>query len=84
MDSFRIPDLLNPHLTEDLDRQRSGTVLSHGHIRGQDSNLAREVDLPASVSFDANDLLSKRKRVIVENRLRQVSREAERKLPLLR
>ena len=84
MDSFRVPDLLNTHLTEDLDRQRSRAVLSHGHVSRQNSNLAREVELPASVSFDANDLLSKRKRVIVENRLRQVSREAERKLPLLR
>jgi len=42
------------------------------------------VDLPASVSFDANDLLGKSKRVIVEDRLRQVGREAGRKLSLLK
>ncbi len=84
MDSLRIPDLLNAHLTENLDRQRSGTVLSHGHVHWQNGNLARKVDLPASVSFDANDLLSKRKRIIVENRLGQISREAGRKLPLLK
>ena len=84
MDSLRIPDLLNAHLTENLDRQRSGTVLSHGHVHWQNGNLARKVDLPASVSLDANDLLSKCKRIIVENRLGQISREAGRKLPLLK
>src|SRR5207245_510596 len=76
MDSLRVPDLLNTHLTENLDRQGSSAILSHGHVRRQNSNLAGMVDLPASVSFDANDLLGKSKRVIVEDRLRQVGREA--------
>jgi len=84
MDSFRVPDLLDPHLTENLDRQGSSAILSHGHVRRQNSNLAGMVDLPASVSFDANDLLGKSKRVIVEDRLRQVGREAGRKLSLLK
>ncbi len=84
MDSLRIPDLLNAHLTENLDRQGSRAVLGHGHVHRQNGNLARKVDLPASVSLDANDLLSKCKRIIVENRLGQISREAGRKLPLLK
>src|SRR6267378_7706297 len=84
MDSFWVPDFLDAHLAKNLDRQRPGAILSHCHIRGQDSNLARMTDLPASVSLDANDLLSKRKRITVENRLRQISREAERKLSLLK
>jgi len=55
MDSLRIPDLLNAHLTENLDRQRSGTVLSHGHIRGQDSNLTGPMDFLGPIGFNAND-----------------------------
>ena len=50
---------------------------------GKNSNLACMIDLPASISLDDNDLLSKRKRFIVENRLRQVRREPGRKLRLL-
>ena len=65
MDLFRIPDLLNTHLTENLDRQGSRTVLSHGHVGRNDSNLSRTVDLTATVSLDANDLLRERKRVVV-------------------
>ena len=84
MDSSRVPDLLNAHLTENPDRQGSSAILSHGHVRGQNCNLARKVDLPASVSLDANDLLGKRKRIITKNSLRQAGREAERKLPLLK
>src|SRR2546425_6223857 len=84
MDLFWVPDLLNPHLTEHFDCQGSGAVLSHGHVSGQNSNLPRLVDLPASVRFDTDDLLSEGKRIIVQDRLRQLGHEAERKLPLLK
>jgi hypothetical protein len=84
MDFFRVPNLLNAHLTEDLDSQGSSTVLSHGHVSGQNSNLSPMVDFPASVSLEANDFLSERQRIIVEDRLRQGGREAGRKLSLLK
>jgi hypothetical protein len=84
MDLFRVPDLLNTHLAEDLDRQRAGAILGHSHVGRQNSNLARKADLPASLRFDANDLLGKSKRVIAKNRPRQANREAEQKLPLLK
>src|SRR5438132_3035721 len=42
------------------------------------------MDLHASVSFDANDLLGKRERAITKNRLRQSGRGAGRKLSLLK
>jgi len=84
MNSFRVPDLLDTHLTENLDRQRSSTILRHRHVRRQNCNLARMMDPPASISFDADDLLGKRERVIIQNRLRQAGREAEPKLSLLK
>jgi hypothetical protein len=42
------------------------------------------VDFLGLVGFQADDLLSESKRIIVEDRLRQVGREAGRKLPLLK
>jgi predicted SpoU family rRNA methylase len=84
MYSFRVPDLLDTYLTKNLDRQRSSVILGHGHVRRKNSNLARKVDLPASVSFDANDLLGKRKRVTVEDYLRQVSLRRNENCPLLK
>ncbi len=84
MDFLWVPDLLNTHLTEDFDRQGSGTILGHGHVCRQNGNLSRMVNFPTSVSLDANDLLRESKRVIVKNRLRQLGREAGRKLSLLK
>ena len=72
MDFLWIPDLLHPHLAEDLDRQGSSAVLCHRHVRRQNSDLARVMDPLASISLDADYLLGKRQRVIVENRLRQL------------
>jgi hypothetical protein len=42
------------------------------------------MDFPASVSLDADDLLSEGKRTVVQDRLRQLGQEAGRKLPLLK
>ena len=42
------------------------------------------VDFPASLSLDTDDLLSESKRIIVQDRLRQLGQEAGRKLPLLK
>jgi hypothetical protein len=84
MDSFRVPDLLDPHLTEDLDRQGSSAILGHRHVGGQNSNLARMMYFLASISLDADDLLRECKRFIVEDVLRQGGREAGRKLSLLK
>jgi len=84
MDSLRVPDLLNAHLAKDFDRQGSGAIMGHGHVGRQNSYLARMMDLPASVSFDADNLLRKRKQAITKNRLSQAGHEAERKLSLLK
>ena len=84
MDSFRVPDLLDTHLTENLDRQRSSAILSHRHVRRQDSNLTGMMDHSAPISLDANDLLRKREGIIAKNRLRQAGREAKPKLSLLK
>src|SRR2546427_2473218 len=72
MDFFRLPDLLNTQLPEDLDSQGSRTVLGHRHIGRQDSNLPRMMDFPACVSLDTDNLLSERKGIIVQDRLRQL------------
>ena len=84
MDSFRVPDLLDPHLTENLDRQRSSAILSHRHVRRQNSNLTGMMDHSAPISLDAYDLLRKRERVIAENSLRQAGREAETKTVVIK
>src|SRR6266581_4578125 len=84
VDSLRVPDLLNPHLTEDLDCQRSSAILGHGHIRRNNGDLSCMVDLPGSVSPDTDDLLSKRKRIIVQDCLSQGRQDAGRKLSLLK
>src|SRR5438874_173875 len=76
MDFFGVPDLLNAHLTEDLDRQGSSAILGHCHVRGQNSDLSSIVDLLASISFDADDFLSESKRIIVQDRLGQSGHEA--------
>ena len=72
MDLFWVPDLLNPHLAKDLDRQGSSTILGHSHVRGKNSDLAGMMDLLTSISLDTDYLLSKRQGVIVEDRLRQL------------
>jgi hypothetical protein len=84
MDFLRIPDLLNAHLTKDLDRQGSSTILRHRHIRWHNRDLPRMMDLLASVSLNADEFLSESKRIIIQDRLRQLCHEAERKLPLLK
>ena len=60
MDSLRVPNLLNTHLTEDLDRQGPSTILGHRHIRRQNSDLARMMDLFTSISLNTDYLLGKR------------------------
>src|SRR5712664_24716 len=75
MDFFRVPDLLDAHLTENLDRQRPRTVLGHGHVGRQDTNLPRTVDFPNSVRLDTDDLLRERKRIVAEDSLGQLSHE---------
>ena len=71
MDFLRVPDLLNAHFTKDLDCQRSSAVLGHRHVSTNDGNLSSTVDFPTSVGLDADDFLSKSKRIIVKDRLRQ-------------
>ena len=71
MDFFRVPDLLNAHFTENLDRQGSSAVLGHGHVGRQNGDLSSVMDLTATVGLDADDLLSESKRVVVEDCLGQ-------------
>ena len=71
MDLFWVPDLLNPHLAKDLDRQGSSAVLGHGHVGRQNGDLSSVMDLTATVGLDADDLLSESKRVVVEDCLGQ-------------
>jgi hypothetical protein len=42
------------------------------------------VDLTTTFSLDTDDFLSEGKRIIVQDRLRQLGQEAGRKLPLLK
>ena len=71
MDLRRIPDLLNAHFTEDLDRQRSRAILGHCHVGRYNSNLSRMVGFLRPVGFQADDFLSESKRIIVQDCLRQ-------------
>src|SRR5207245_9689001 len=66
MDSLRVPDLLNTHLTEDLDRQGSRAILGHSHIGRQNRDFARMVNLLASFGFNAVDLIRLRQRVVID------------------
>src|SRR5690348_14130130 len=67
MNSGRVPYFWDAHLAENLDRQRSSTVLSHGEVGGDHRNVARMMDSFATLCSDTNDLLSKSQRIIVEN-----------------
>ena len=84
MDFLRVPDFLNAHLTEDLDRQGSSAILGHGHVSTNNCNLSDMMNLLASIGLNTDDFLSERQRIIVKDRLRQADREARRKLSLLK
>ena len=80
MDFGRIPDPRDAHLTKHFDRKWSSAVLSHREVHRQYSNVSRPMDLLDSIGSDANDLLRKGQRVIVQDVLTQRRSEAGKKL----
>jgi len=80
MDFGRVPDPRDPHLAEHFDCKWPSAVLSHSEVHGQYSNVSRPMDLLGTIGSDANDLLCKGKRIIVQNVLTQRRSEAGEKL----
>src|SRR3989442_2115589 len=76
MDFGRIPDLRDTYLTEHFDRKRPSAVLSHRQVDRKYSNVSWAKDLPETIGSDANDLLRKGQRIIVQNVLTQWPSEA--------
>jgi hypothetical protein len=73
MDTRRVPDLLDTHFTEYFDGERSSTVLGHRHVSRDDSDITRMVDPLTVIGSNADNLLSKCQRIIVQNILAQNS-----------
>ena len=71
MDFGRVPDLRYTHLAEHFDRKWPSAVLSHSEVHGQYSNVSRAMDPLGTIGSDANDLLCKGKRIIVQDVLTQ-------------
>ena len=80
MDFGRVPDPRDTHLAEDFDCKRPCAVLSHSEVHGQYSNVSRAMDTLGTIGSDANDLLCKGKRIIVQDVLTQRRSEAGEKL----
>src|SRR2546425_7082240 len=59
MDPRWIPELLDPHLPDDLDRQGPSTILCHSKVdrQGHDISRMEHVMLAAFGGTDAHDLL---------------------------
>src|SRR2546428_13484509 len=59
MDPRWIPELLDPHLPDDLDRQGPSTILCHSKVDRQDHDISRmeHVVFAAFGCADAHDLL---------------------------
>ncbi len=80
MDFGRVPDPRDPHLAEHFDCKWPSAVLSHSEVHGQYSNVSRAMDPLGTIGSDANDLLCKGKRIIVQDVLTQRRSEAGEKL----
>jgi len=80
MDFRRVPDPWDTHLAEHFDCKWPSAVLSHSEVHGQYSNVSRAMNLLGTIGSDANDLLCKGKRIIVQDVLRQRWSEAGEKL----
>jgi len=80
MDFGRVPDPRDTHLAEDFDCKRPCAVLSHSEVHGQYSNVSRAMDTLGTIRSDANDLLGKGQRIIVQDALTQRRSEAGEKL----
>jgi len=80
MDPGRVPDLRDAHLAEHLDSERPSTILGHGHIGRQNRDFSWMMYLLAAFGSNADDLLGKSQRIIVQDIL--VHRGSrERKIP---
>ena len=80
MNSGRVPDLRHAHLAEHLDSERPSTILGHGHIGRQNRDFSWMMYLLAAFGSNADDLLGKSQRIIVQDIL--VQRDSrERKIP---
>jgi len=80
MDFGRVPNPRDTHLTKYFNRKWPSAVLSHSEVHGQYSNVSRPIDLLGTIGSDANDLLCKGKRIIVQDVLKQRRSEAGEKL----
>ena len=80
MDFGRVPDPRDTHLAEYFDRKWSSAVLSHSEVHRQYSNVSRPMNLLGTIGSDANDLLRKGQRIIVQDVLTQLRSEAGEKL----
>ena len=80
MDFGRVPDSRDTHLAEDFDCKRPCAVLGHRQVDGQNSNVPRVMDLFGTIRSDADDLLRKGQRIIVQDLLTQRRSEAGEKL----
>src|SRR5437588_323636 len=76
MDFRRVPDLRSSHLTEHFDCKWPGAVLSHREVDGKYSNVSGAMDLLDAISSDADYLLRKGQRIIVQDVLTQWGSEA--------
>jgi len=76
MDFGRVPDPRDTHLTEHFDGKWPGAVLSHREVDGKYSNVSGAMDLLDAISSDADYLLRKGQRIIVQDVLTQQRSEA--------
>ena len=80
MDFRRVPDPWDTHLAEHFDCKWPSAVLSHSEVHRQYSNVSRAMNLLDTICSDANDLLRKGQRIIVQDALTQRRSEAGEKL----
>src|SRR5437660_5990011 len=76
MDFGRIPDSWDTHLAEHFDCKWPGAVLSHSEVDRKHSNVPWAMDLLGTIGSNANDLLRKGQRIIVQDILTQLRSEA--------
>src|SRR5205807_4532945 len=80
MDFGRVPNPRDTHLTEHFDGKWPGAVLSHREVDSKNSNVPCAMNLPDAISSDADYLLRKGQRIIVQDILTQLRSEAGEKL----
>ena len=83
MDPRRVPDLRRTHIAEHLDRERPGTILSHCQVCRKDGDVAGTMDLFGAFRSNANDLLGKGERIIIQYALAQGTVGGGKTQPLL-